>query len=75
MNVNEMISGAENQFFKRAYKEEFMSNRVLNRIGARELTRDEMNKVKGAGTPCQITFSHLHGGGTDEDTQCDPTGA
>lgn len=50
-----------------------MSNRVLNRIGARELTCEEMDKVKGAGTPCQITFSHLHGGGTDEDTQCDPT--
>lgn len=50
-----------------------MSNRVLNRMGARVLTPEEMESVRGVGTPCQITFSHLHGGGTDEDTQCDPT--
>ena len=50
-----------------------MSNRVLNRIGARELNREEMEIVHGVGTPCRITFSHLPGGGTDEDTQCDPT--
>jgi hypothetical protein len=50
-------------------------NRVLSRMGARNLTREEMEAVGGAaGTPCRITFSHLPGGGTDEDTQCDPTG-
>ena len=48
------------------------NGRVLNRMGARILTADELNIVTGIGTPCQITFSHLHGGGTDEDTQCDP---
>jgi hypothetical protein len=50
-----------------------MSNRVLNRMGARELTSDETTRVSGVGTPCRITFSH-HGGVTDEDTQCDPVG-
>ena len=50
------------------------NNRVLNRIGARDLTWEEAANVSGAaGTPCRITFSHLPGGGSDEDTQCDPT--
>lgn len=51
-----------------------MANRVLNRMGARELTPEETTRVSGVGTPCRITFSHLPGGGTDEDTQCDPVG-
>jgi hypothetical protein len=46
------------------------SNRVLNRMGARELMAEEMDKVNASGPPCRITFSHLPGGGTDEDTQC-----
>jgi hypothetical protein len=45
-------------------------NRVLNRLGARELTTEEMEGVNASGPPCRITFSHLPGGGTDEDTQC-----
>lgn len=44
--------------------------RVLVRIGARELSAQELEVTKGGGVPCRITFSHLPGGGTDEDTQC-----
>ncbi|HWG49013.1 MAG TPA: hypothetical protein VN669_04925 [Candidatus Acidoferrales bacterium] len=45
--------------------------RVLARNGARELTEQELTAIQGAGSlPCKITFSHLPGGGTDEDTQC-----
>jgi hypothetical protein len=46
-------------------------NRVLNRMGARELTEEEeIERVSAAGPPCRITFTHLPGGGSDEDTQC-----
>lgn len=44
--------------------------RVLLRMGARELTSEEIDQVSASGPPCRITFSHLPGGGTDEDTQC-----
>ena len=47
--------------------------RVLSRARARELTAEEVARVSGSGTPCRITFTHLPGGGSDEDTQCDPT--
>jgi hypothetical protein len=43
---------------------------VLLRMGARELTPEELDQVSASGPPCRITFSHLPGGGTDEDTQC-----
>jgi len=46
------------------------ANRVLLRIGARELAPKELDQVNASGPPCRITFSHLPGGGTDEDTQC-----
>jgi hypothetical protein len=46
------------------------SNRVLPRLGARELTPEEIDKVSASGPPCRLTFTHLPGGGTDEDTQC-----
>jgi hypothetical protein len=46
------------------------TNRVLNRMGARELTHDEIERVSAAGPPCQLTFTHLPRGGSDEDTQC-----
>ena len=50
-------------------------DRVLNRMGARNLTREEVEAVTGsAGTPCRITGTHVHGGMVDDDTQCDPTG-
>lgn len=44
--------------------------RVMARSGARELGEEELTVINGAGAPCQITFSHLPRGGTDEDTQC-----
>lgn len=44
--------------------------RVIARMQARELTAEELAGINGAGVPCRITFSHLPGGGTDEDTQC-----
>ena len=50
-------------------------DRVLLRTGARKLTREELEAVTGAaGTPCRITGTHVHGGGVDDDTQCDPIG-
>lgn len=45
-------------------------NRVLNRMGARILTPEEIESVSAAGTPCQLTFTHLPKGGSDEDTFC-----
>jgi hypothetical protein len=48
-----------------------MSNRVLTRKGARELTREELEKVDAAGTGCQGTTSNFNGR-IDEDFKCDP---
>ena len=45
-------------------------NRVLSRLGARELTREEMESVNASGPPCRMTFTHLPKGGSDEDVQC-----
>lgn len=49
---------------------EHTETRVIMRMGARELSAEELAAIHGAGVPCRITFSHLPGGGTDEDTQC-----
>jgi len=46
------------------------NNRVLLRIGARELTREEIDQVSASGPPCRLTFTHLPMGGSDEDTVC-----
>jgi hypothetical protein len=47
------------------------ATRVLMRQGARVLSREELEAVYGNGSvPCRLTFTHLPGGGTDEDTQC-----
>ena len=48
-----------------------MSNRVLNRVGARELTPEEIDRIRGAGTGCRGTMSHF-GNRIDEDFECDP---
>ncbi|HEX3154514.1 MAG TPA: hypothetical protein VHV32_07805 [Candidatus Angelobacter sp.] len=45
-------------------------NRVLNRMGARILTEEEIETVSASGPPCQLTFTHLPKGGSDEDTFC-----
>ena len=45
-------------------------NRVLNRLGARESTEEEVESVNTSGPPCQLTFTHLRKGGSDEDTFC-----
>jgi hypothetical protein len=49
-----------------------MSNRVLGRAGARELSREELEQVNGAGTGCRGTLSHFANGSTDADILCDP---
>lgn len=49
---------------------EHKETRVVVRLGARELSAAELEEITGTGIPCKITFSHLPGGGTDEDTQC-----
>ena len=46
------------------------TNRVLNRMGARELTQEEIESVSAAGPPCRLTFTHLPRGNSDEDTVC-----
>lgn len=46
-------------------------NRVLSRVGARQLSQEELEAVYGNGSvPCRLTFTHLPKGGSDEDTQC-----
>lgn len=50
-----------------------MSNRVLSRTGARELSREELEQVNGAtGTGCRGTLSHFANGSTDADILCEP---
>lgn len=44
--------------------------RVVARMGAQELSPEEVASITAAGVPCRITFTHLPGGGSDEDTQC-----
>jgi hypothetical protein len=47
-----------------------MSNRVLNRVGARNLTPEEAEKVAGGSTGCRGTS--LHPNGPIVDVLCDP---
>ena len=52
--------------------EQTKQNRVLNRMGARELTREEVAAVAaGATTGCRGTS--LHKGGPIVDILCDPS--
>jgi hypothetical protein len=46
-----------------------MENRVLSRVGARELTPAEVEQVAGAATGC--TGTSLHKGGPIVDVKCD----
>jgi hypothetical protein len=50
--------------------EQNISNRVLNRIGARELTPEEVKHVAGGTTGCRGTS--LHKNGPIVDVECDP---
>lgn len=47
------------------------SNRVLNRMGARELSPEEVQHVAGGTTGCHGTS--LHKGGPIVDVLCDPS--
>ena len=47
-------------------------NRVLHRLGARELTKEELDSVSAASGPCLMTFTHQPHGGSDEDVNCPP---
>jgi len=49
-----------------------MSNRVLNRVGARQLTPEEVDNIAGgqSGTGCRGTS--LHKGGPIVDILCEP---
>jgi len=51
--------------------EQNKQNRVLNRMGARELTTEEVQYVAGAATGCQGTS--LHKNGPIVDVLCDPS--
>ena len=51
--------------------EQITSNRVLNRIGARELSPEEVQHVAGGTTGCQGTS--LHKNGPIVDVLCDPS--
>jgi hypothetical protein len=51
-------------------RDQIKPNRVLNRMGARELTEEEVESVNAAGPPCRLTFTHLPKSGSDEDTVC-----
>ena len=48
-----------------------MSNRVLSRVGARQLTPQEVEQVAGGTTGCRGTS--LHKGGPIVDILCDPS--
>ena len=52
-------------------KEQIMSNRVLNRVGARELTPEEVESV-AAGTTTGCRGTSLHKNGPIVDVRCDP---
>lgn len=47
-----------------------MSNRVLTRVGARELTPEEAETIAAGATGCRGTS--LHKGGPIVDVLCDP---
>ena len=52
--------------------EKSTSNRVLNRMGARELTTEEVQHVAG-GTTTGCRGTSLHKGGPIVDVLCDPS--
>jgi hypothetical protein len=53
--------------------EQIMSNRVLTRQGARELTTEEVQNVAGGATTTGCRGTSLHKGGPIVDVLCDPS--
>ena len=51
--------------------EQILSSRVLNRMGARELTSEEVQHIAGGTTGCHGTS--LHKNGPIVDVACDPS--
>ena len=51
------------------FKELFMSNRVLNRSGARELTPEEMDRIAGGGA-CLLTVCGVIPHFSQDDVRC-----
>jgi hypothetical protein len=51
-------------------KKQIMPDRVLNRMGARELTREEVDHIAAGSTGCHGTS--LHKNGPIVDVSCDP---
>ena len=70
---NRFTSVRENHFAKKEQimLEQSTSNRVLNRMGARELSPEEVQHVAGGTTGCQGTS--LHKNGPIVDVLCDPS--
>jgi hypothetical protein len=64
------LSGYEDQGNLYSARSEFMSNRVLNRRGARELTPEESKRVSGASSECFFTVSGMPPRG--DDVHCVP---
>lgn len=50
-----------------------MSDRVLNRVGARELTPEEWDQTTGGGGTTGCFATSLHKNGPTTDFGCDPT--
>jgi len=48
-----------------------MSMRVLNRIGARELTREEVDQIQGGNSSCLITACGVIPHVRADDTRCE----
>jgi hypothetical protein len=52
-------------------KNQIISNRILTRMGARELTREEVDHIAGGTTGCHGTS--IHKNGPIVDVLCDPS--
>jgi hypothetical protein len=52
-------------------KKQTMRERVLNRVGARDLTREEVDHIAAGSTGCHGTS--LHKNGPIVDVSCDPS--
>jgi hypothetical protein len=69
MSTESVMAGTNTEIPAERKKIMNRDNRVLGRVGARELTQEEVEHVTGAGTGCRGTS--LHPGGPVVDTLCD----